>query len=538
MGKYALGLDYGTESVRALLVDVAEGVERGYAVCRYPHGVITESLPSGEALGREWALQHPEDYLSALEEAVRSCLGEAGVPAGDVVGIGVDFTACTILPTDGQGQPLCLKPEYARRPHAWPKLWKHHGARAQTARLQAVAEERGERFLRFYGGRLGCEWAHPKMLQVFEEDPEVFAAADRFIEGGDWVVWQMTGVETRNSCAAGYKGLSTDFGYPDLAFLEAVAPGFSVAYNKLAGRLVAPGRMAGRLTPDMASRLGLNAGTPVSAALIDAHAGVPGCGVATAGPMVLIMGTSTCHMVNARRLEFIRGMAGVVRDGILPGLYGYEYGQAAVGDILGWFVRKLGGDHITLSEKAARLKPGESGLVALDWHNGNRSPLMDAGLSGLIVGLTLDTKPEEIYRALIEATAFGTKRILEMHASDVAPVDAVYACGGLAQNQFLMQVYADVLEREIRVASSMQPVALGAAIMGALAAGTSGGGYATMEGAVAAMTKPPTAVYVPRKETSRAYRKLYGVYEHLLTHFGVERAALMHELKELTLESA
>jgi len=550
MARYSMGLDFGTESVRALIVDVQTGEEMGSAVVAYPHGVITNVLPvdGGTSLPRDWALQDPDDYLTALSQVVPAALNAAGVKGSEIVALGVDFTACTILPTKADGTPLCRLDEFRRQPHAWVKLWKHHGAAQEAEDITTTARQRGEPFLRYFGGAISSEWLLPKTLQIWREAPAVYAAADHIVEGGDWLVWQLTGVLTRNATAAGYKGMWThEHGFPSEAFLAAVDPGIHNLYReKVSGPIKAPGERAGGLTRVWSECLGLRAGTPVSVATIDAHAGVPGCGVVRPGTMAIIMGTSSCHMLLAKEPVFFQGFAGLVKDGIVRGYYGYESGQTAVGDIFAWFVRECTPAEITsaalasgrspheiLTERADRLRPGESGLIALDWWNGNRSILMDARLSGLLLGATLNTRAHEIYRALIEATAFGTRVIVESYVNAGISIADVVACGGLAErNPMLMQINADVLRRPIAVAASSQTVALGAAMFGALAAGSSNGGYDSMEEAAAHMVRSPKARYVPVSENAEAYEHLYAIYLLLHDQFG-RGTKVMAELRRI-----
>ncbi|MBI3909440.1 MAG: ribulokinase, partial [Armatimonadetes bacterium] len=469
----ALGLDFGTESARAVLVDVETGEEVGAAVQAYPDGVIDDRLPgSGRKLPPDWALQNPDDYWTALESAVPAALRAAGTSPQDVVGIGVDFTSCTVLPTRADGTPLCRDPALRSEPHAWAKLWKHHGAQPQADRINALAAERGERFLARYGGKTSSEWLFAKALEILEQAPEIYARAERLIEGGDWIVWQLTGRERRSACQAGYKGLwSRAEGYPSRDFFAALHPGLAdIVAEKLATEIHPIGARAGELTPEAAQRLGLRAGIPVGVAIIDAHAAVPAAGIAEAGKMLLVLGTSGCHLMVGRAERHFPGITGVVQDGILPGFFGYEAGQPATGDILAWHTRaavppeyhaeaeRQGVSmHQVLQEHAAALRPGECGLLALDWWNGNRSILMDADLAGVLIGLTLDTRPEDIYRALIEGTAFGTQAILENFRAHSCPVDELYACGGLVErNPLLTQIYADVTGRPIRLVRSGQ----------------------------------------------------------------------------------
>ncbi|MBN2490548.1 MAG: ribulokinase [Planctomycetes bacterium] len=549
MARMALGLDFGTESARALLLDIESAAEVGEGVAPYPHGVLDHNLPTGEDLPRDWALQHPTDWTDAAARAIREALAGSGARREDLVAVGVDFTASTPLPVTAGGDPLCLQARWAREPHAWPKLWKHHGAKEEAARINALARKRAEPFLAYYGGVVGLEWLLPKAWQVLREAPAVYAAADRFLEGGDWLVWRLTGRETRNACAAGYKALWTArHGFPSPRFLAALDPELARFYrDKVQGEIVAPGRAVGAVTPLAAAQFGLPAGIPVSAAVIDAHAGVPGAGVGAPGTMVIILGTSSCHLLLSREARFFAGFAGLVADGILPGFHGYESGQAAVGDIFAWYLaqavpaavrdaaRAAGRDlHDHLAGLAARLAPGSSGLVALDWHQGNRSVLMDGRLSGVLLGLTLQTRPEEIYRALLEATAFGTRVIVESYVAAGLPVERIVACGGLARkNPLLMQLHADILGRPIDIAASDQTVARGAAIFGALAAEPAAREPADVAAAVARLGAATERRVTPDPRAGAVYDRLYALYRRLHDHFGRDAREIMHELRAL-----
>lgn len=545
---YVIGLDFGTESMRALLVAMNTGEEVAEAVALYKHGVIDESLPeSGVALETGWALQHPGDYLEAIYEAVPAVLRKGRISGSSVAGIGIDFTSCTILPATRTGTPLCFLDDMKANPHAWVKLWKHHAAQPEADLITTVAAERGEEFLKYYGGRVSSEWALPKLLQILNEAPEVYRAADRFIEAADWVVWQLTGRECRNACAAGYKALwNAEIGYPSRRFLRELDPRFEDAVEgKLQGRIVTPGHNVGNLRPEVANALGLAEHVAVAAPIIDAHAGVLGCGVTGPGRMVMVMGTSSCQMVMTEAPALFCGFAGMVKDGIVPGYYAYEYGQSAVGDILAWFVdncvpygyreesQSPGRNtlYALLEEKASHLSPGESGLVALDWHNGNRSVLMDATLRGMVFGYTLRTRPEEIYRALVEATAFGARKIIETHESGAGAIADILACAGLTRSSFLMQTYADVLGRPIRVGPSSQPVTLGACVLGALAAASRARGQgeppADVARIVGSLVRPSQHTYYPVPEHGRAYSRLYRQYNELHDYFGRGRGKML-----------
>jgi L-ribulokinase len=544
---YAVGIDFGTESARAVVVDCADGRELATSVHEYANGVIDARLPlldEDVALGPDWALQDPRDYIAAVREAVPAAVRSAGIAPADVVGVGIDFTSCTMLPTLADGTPLCVLEELRREPHAWVKLWKHHAAQPEADRINEVGAERGEPWLARYGGRYSSEWFFSKVLQILDEAPHVYARAERILEAADWIVWQLTGVETRNECTAGYKAMwLPDAGFPDRTFFAALDPRLAdVVDEKLSRRLVPLGACAGGLSEGAARWTGLVPGTPVAVANVDAHVSVPAVGVTGPGRFVAIMGTSTCDILLGEELRFAPGMCGVVADGVLPGLYGYEAGQSGVGDIFAWFVehgatgairddaRRRGVSvHDVLTEEAEGLRAGESGLVALDWWNGNRSILVDGELRGLIAGLTLATRPAEIYRALIEATAFGMRVIVEAFEGSGVPVDDVVACGGLPhRNPLLMQIYADVLGRPITVAGSQQAPALGAAMYGAVA----GGAFGSIAAASEAMAPPPSMRYEPSAEATATYDLLYPVYLRLHDHFGRDDR-LMRELTEL-----
>ena len=549
MNKYSIGLDYGTASARGVLVDILSGKTIATVVHPYADGVIDQSLPEEEdPLPADWALQNPANWLDALEEIVPALLVESGASPQDVIGIGIDFTACTILPATLDAIPLCMIDKYRHHPHAWPKLWKHHAAQPQADRVNELADEIGESWLALYGGKISSEWFIPKVLQIIEEAPEIFEAAETFVEGCDWVVWKLTGKLARNTCAAGYKSnWHKTSGFPSPKFLGALHPQLGNLYTeKFSGATFAPGTNIGGITLEWAEKLGLHPNTPVGAPIIDAHAAVIGGGVSQAGTLFMIMGTSTCHMLMGEEEVLVEGISGVVEDGIVPGLFGYEAGQAGVGDIFGWFVENAAPPayhleaeergislHTLLAEKASKQQPGESGLLALDWWNGNRSTLVDANLSGLLIGATLATRPEEIYRALIEATAFGTRMIIEAFTEQKVAVQNIVAGGGLTKNEFLMQIYADITGREIAIAGEEQTSALGAAILGAVAAGKNAGGYDTVQDAVTKMTPSPKRVFHPNKKNALIYEQIYAEYQRLYDYFGRGENKVMKTLRQL-----
>jgi L-ribulokinase len=539
--RFALGLDFGTESGRAVLVDVATGEEVATGVHQYAEGVIDRALPDGTPLPPDWALQNPQDYLETLRHTIPAVLAAAKVKPEEVIGIGIDFTSCTMLPTDAEGTPLCLKAAWASNPHAWVKLWKHHAAQPEADKINEIARRRGETWLARYGGKYSSEWFFSKVWQILEEAPEVYEAADRMIEGADWIVWQLTGRETRNLCTAGYKAIHDKrAGFVSDEFLAALDPRLArVIDEKMKRELTPLGECAGGLTEEMAKLTGLRPGTPVAVANVDAHVSVPAAGIAEPGKMLMIMGTSICHMLLGRESKPVEGMCGVVEDGVLPGLYGYEAGQSGAGDILAWFIRAFTPDagpaaHAELEAKAAQLKPGESGLLALDWWNGNRSILVDTHLSGLLLGATLDTTPVEIYRALIEAIAFGTRVIVESFEKHGVAVDELYGCGGMAEkNALLMQIFSDVTGRPIRVARSSQTPALGAAMFGAVVAGRAAGGYGTIFQAIPSMGGVRDLVYQPDPEHHASYDLLFSEYLQLHDYFGRGANEVMRRLRGL-----
>lgn len=554
MSKFVIGVDYGTLSGRALIVEASTGKELSSSEYIYPHGVMDEQLPSGKKLAQDWALQHPQDYIDVLVNAVPAVLKESGISADDVIGMGLDFTACTILPAKKDGTPLCFFDEYKDEPHAYVKLWKHHAAQAEANKLNEIAEKRGEPWLKNYGGKISSEWAIPKIWQVLDEAPDIYDAADTFIEAADWVTWQLTGKPCRNSCTAGYKEMwNKRAGFPSNDFFKALDARLeNVVDDKLSRDILPMGDCAGYLTESMASKIGLKAGTAVAVPIIDAHVFVPAAGISEPGKMLAIMGTSTCHMLLGTEEKQVKGMCGVVEDGILPGLFGYEAGQSCVGDHFSWFIdncvpaeytadaKRLNVNiHKYLRDKADKLPVGKSGLVALDWWNGNRSCLVDVDLTGLIVGMTLLTKPEEIYRALIEATAYGTRMIVETFREYGVPVNEFYAAGGIAKKDpMTMQIYADVLNMPVRIVGTEQGGALGSAVFASVAAGSARGGYDTVSAASSVMGKAPELTYTPIEENTAVYDKLYAEYKILHDYFGKGGNDVMKRLKAIKNEAA
>lgn len=551
MKHYTIGVDFGTLSGRSVLVDTDDGTVIASAVKEYTHAVMDECLPDGTKLGMDWALQHPMDYMEVLEETVPAVLEKSGVSKDSVIGIAIDFTACTMMPLDSEGTPLCLKKEYEKNPHSWVKLWKHHAAQAQANRLNAKAEKMGEDFLKRYGGKISSEWMLPKIMQILDEAPEIYNDAYAFMEAADWVIMTMTGNWVRNSCTAGYKAMwHKRNGYPSKKFFKALDDRLENVTDKFKGEIKPVGEKAGSLNKAMADKMGLNEGIAVAVANVDAHVSLPAVGVAGPGKMLMIMGTSTCDILLGEEEKIVPGMCGVVEDGVMPGYFGYEAGQSCVGDHFDWFVRNCVPEeykraaeekgmniHSYLTEKAEKLKPGESGLLALDWWNGNRSCLVDVDLTGVMLGMTLLTKPEEMYRALIEATAYGKRIIIDTFEKSGVPVNELYACGGIAKkNPMMMQIYADVTGREIYIGASDQTPALGSAMFAAVAAGKDKGGYDTIYEAAEKMGHVEDYTYVPNPENMKIYNKLYNEFVILHDYFGRGENDVMKRLKAIKKE--
>jgi L-ribulokinase len=547
--QYVVGVDFGTLSGRAVVVRVSDGLELGTGVFEYPHAVVSEVLPAtGERLPADWALQVPNDYRDVLRNAVPAAVADAGIDPKNVVGIATDFTACTMVPTTADGTPLNELDRFANRPHAYVKLWRHHAAQPQADRINQLAEERAEAWLPRYGGLISSEWEFAKGLQLLEEDPELYAEMDHFVEAADWIVWQLCGTYVRNACTAGYKGILQDGQYPSEDFLTALNPQFGDFVSaKLEHRIGRLGEAAGTLTEEAAAWTGLPAGIAVAVGNVDAHVCAPAANAVEPGQLVAIMGTSTCHVMNGDALREVPGMCGVVDGGIVDGLWGYEAGQSGVGDIFGWFTKngvppeyhqaasaQGVSVHEYLTELAEKQEIGQHGLIALDWHSGNRSVLVDHELSGVVVGQTLATKPEDTYRALLEATAFGTRTIVDAFRDSGVPVKEFIVAGGLLKNKLLMQIYADVTGLQLSTIGSEQGPALGSAIHAAVAAGK----YKDIREAAAAMAAAPGAVYTPIPENVAAYQALFNEYRTLHDYFGRGTNDVMHRLKAIQRKAA
>jgi L-ribulokinase len=547
--QFTIGVDYGTLSGRAVVVRVSDGTELGSAVFEYPNAVMDQKLnSSGAALPPEWALQDANDYVEVLKHAVPNAIKNAGIDASQVIGIATDFTACTVLPVTQDGTPFSNLPEYANRPHAYVKLWKHHAAQPQANRINELARERNESWLPRYGGQISSEWELAKGLQLLEEDPEIYNSMFKFVEAADWIIWQLCGTYVRNACTAGYKGNLQDGEYPSREYFAALNPDFAdFAEIKLKHQIGQLGDRAGGLTAEAAAWTGLPEGIAVAVGNVDAHVTAPAAKATQPGQMVAIMGTSTCHVMNGSSLTEVPGMCGVVDGGIVSGLYGYEAGQSGVGDIFAWYVNnqvpaeyfkhahQAGKSiHQHLTDLAAEEEVGAHGLVVLDWHSGNRSVLVDHELSGLVLGLTLTTRPEQIYRALLEATAFGTRVIVETFQQSGIPVEEFIVAGGLLKNKFLMQLYSDVTRLPLSTIASDQGPALGSAIHAAVAAGA----YTDVRAAAEAMGRSNQGVYQPNEGRAKKYDDLFAEYQKLHDYFGRGASDVMKRLKHIKREAS
>ena len=550
-----VGVDYGTLSGRAVVVRVHDGAELGTGVHEYPHAVMDRQLTTGPAweagtpvsLAPDWALQVPQDYVDVLKVAVPAAIAQAqadhGIDVADIIGIGTDFTACTMVPTTADGTPLCELDGLGDRPHAYVKLWRHHAAQGQADRINELAHSRGESWISRYGGLISSEWEFAKGLEILEEDREVYDRMDHWVEAADWIVWQLSGDYVRNACTAGYKGIYQDGQYPSEEFLSALNPDFSsFVSDKVEHTIGQLGAAAGRLSAEAAGWTGLPEGIAVAVGNVDAHVTAPAANAVEPGQMTAIMGTSTCHVMNGEELHSVPGMCGVVEGGIVDGLWGYEAGQSGVGDIFGWFVKSAvppayvdaaaaagRSVHEHLTELARPQQIGEHGLIALDWHSGNRSVLVDHELSGVVVGQTLATTPEDTYRALLEATAFGTRTIVEAFQGSGVPVTELVVAGGLLKNTLLMQIYADVTRLPLSTIASDQGPALGSAIHAAVAAGA----YPDVRAAAQVMGKRTVAAYLPIEENAVRYDALFAEYTALHDYFGRGANEVMHRLKDI-----
>ncbi|MBO5939493.1 MAG: ribulokinase [Clostridia bacterium] len=549
MNRYTIGIDFGTLSGRAVLMDVQTGEVLASSVYTYPHAVIDEKL-NGKILPINTALQHPEDYLGVLQTAIRSVLREADVSPEEVIGLGYDFTGCTMLPVDKNATPLCFFEQYQNEPNAYVKLWKHNACQKEADDCTKIAVERNEPWLDGYGGKISAEWMIPKILQILRESPKVYHDTERFLEAADWLTWILTDQEVHSIPFAGYKALWNEVdGYPTEEYFASLDLEMkNIVGTKLSKTLIGLDGVAGKLSQKGAELTGLPVGTPISVPLLDAHASMPAVGLTDEGSMMLILGTSSVLMLQTKEKKKISGICGSVLGGVIPGLYMHEAGSACCGDHFDWFVKNSVpaayeieaqengiGIHQLLTEKASKLAVGESGLLALDWFNGNRCVLSDSDLKGMILGMTLRTRPEEIYRALIEATAYGTRVIVDNFVAHEMRVDRIVASGGIAEkNEMLVQIYADVLGRPITVSDATMSASRGSALYAAVA----GGAYEDIREAVRALAVTTGKTYHPIEENVKRYDTLYEEYLRLHDYFGRGENDVMHRLSTIAKQAA
>jgi len=552
MPRYSIGLDFGTNSVRTIIVDVANGREIASCVWPYEHGAEGVILSKDPNLAR----QHPADYLKGAEVSIKAALRQANRAVKSfrpdrVIGIGVDTTGSTPLPVDRDGEPLAFKRKFANNPAAMAWLWKDHTGVAEAEEITKLAARLRPHYLAKCGGTYSSEWFFSKILHCLRTSPEVFDAAYTWVEMADWIPAALTGTESPDDitvgvCAAGHKAMYNDAwgGYPDKRFLSRLDPKLGKLRSRLQEKAYNIGHAVGGLSKEWAKRTRLPAGIPVAVGAFDAHLGAVGAGIAP-GTLVKIIGTSTCDMMVSplgKDLPDIPGLCGIVPESILPHYYGLEAGQSAVGDIFNWFVNyiKAGGEqagsHEALTADAAKLEPGESGLLALDWNNGNRTILVDQRLTGLLLGQTLYTTPGEIYRALIEATAFGALTIINRFEEYGAKVRQVINCGGIAEkNPLVMQIYADVTGRPMKISRSAQTPALGAAMAGAVVAGKKAGGHPSFRAGQKAMSGLKRKVFTPDRKAHAVYQEIYALYKQLHDAFGTAQwqGGLHNVMKQL-----
>ena len=544
MSEYTIGLDFGTLSARGVLLSAQNGSETAVSEFIYPHGILQQSFFEGKIPDKDTSLQHPQDYLDAIAYITKDLVAKSGIAPAEVKGIGVDFTACTVLPVLSDGTPLCFLPEYKNEPHAYVKLWNHHSPQKEAEEITALAKAQNAPWLGRYGGNVSVQWMFPKMLETLRKAPNVYDKAARFTEAADWVVWMLTGIESHSSSIAGYKALySPRDGYPDNDFWAQLDSRFAdVVGTKVSTAVIQSGTKAGELSEYASCLTGLPAGTAVASPIADAHASLPGAGIARDKKLMLIIGTSGCHIIMSKNSIDIPGVCGYVADGIVPGYYAYEAGQSCVGDCIDWFVKnclpkryydEAGSSGISvydlLNKKASLYGPGESGILVLDWWKGSRTPLSNADLSGTIVGLNMQTKPEDIYRGIIESAALGTRKIIELYESHGIAIDEVFASGGIPQkNPFLMQIYADATGKSIRIVKTAQAAARGSAVLAAAAAGL----YPAIGQAIESLGEECTQTYIPDPENHQKYSKLYALYNELSDYFGRENTSFMKKLKD------
>ena len=532
MKRYVIGVDFGTLSARAILLDVENAKIVAECTSAYKHGVMDRQLPNGKKLPDSFALQHPQDYIDSLSDSVKGVISSSEVDVSLIGGIGIDFTASTVLPIDDNGIPLAFYPEFADDPHAYVKLWKHHGAQAEADEFTAIAKAMGAKWLDIYGGTVSAEFMFPKILETARCSPKVYEKAHRFVEAGEWIDLLLTGKESRAAAFAGYKAFwNEESGYPSNDYLKAVDPILDgIIGTKISDKVLEVTGNAGTISEKGAELTGLAVGTHVSLAMLDAHAAMPALNITDNGNLMLILGTSACHIINSEQTTTVDGIFGRVKNGVIPNTLTYEAGQQCFGDAFDWYVSeavpqycveeadKLGlSVHSYLTDKASESRIGESGVIALDWFNGNRSVLVNSRLSGMLLGLTVRTRPEEIYRALLEAASFGTKRIIDQFESNGNAVNTVTGAGGIAnKTALLMQILADVINKPIKVCDTTQASALGSAIYASVAAGL----FGDVIIAAKHLSAPAIKEFTPIVANVEAYKILYSEYLTLHDYFG------------------
>lgn len=554
MSKYTIGLDYGTLSARGVLVSCCDGKIMSSASKTYSHGVIQDHLLDPQVtLPPDWCLQNPQDYIEAIEFIIPELIKQSKVEKTEIIGIGIDFTSCTILPIDSQATPLCMKSEFRAEKNAYVKLWKHHGAQKQANKINEILTKLKLSETPRFGGKISSELMVPKVLEMLEEAPHVYESAAEILEAGDWLTRILTNSNKRSCSMAGYKAWwNENDGYPDKSFFAQVDERLeNFVDSKLPGQVCLIGQKIGELSVNWSERLGLKPGVAVAPTVIDSHAGFPGSGVSCSDQMLLVLGTSSVVIVLGDKAYSEKGVCGGVKDAIVPGFYALESGLASVGDLFEWFVdnfvpmryykeaeEKKMSIHELLSEKADKLKPGQSGLLALDWWNGNKTPFVDGNLSGELIGMTLTTKPEDVYRCLIEATAFGTRMIKEVYEGTGIHIKEVIASGGIAsKNPLLMQIYSDVLNVEIKIADCDQAAALGSAIYAALSAGKDKGGFDHYDEAVKSMSKVKNYVFSPNPKNVQIYNQIYQIYKKLSMAAGQNERDILKDLHDLKIKT-
>lgn len=538
MVKYSVGIDYGTLSARGLLIELEQGNEIDTIEYIYPHGIMTYK-DFGDNNERDSALQNPNDYIQALEYIIKHLILNNRISPDLIVGVGIDFTASTILPIKLDGTPLCNLREFKANPHSYVKLWKHHGGNSEAEIIGFHAEESKQKWLEAFGGKVSSEWMFPKVFETLNSAPEIYESADRFIEAGDWIAMKLTGHEVHSSCMAGFKGQwSKKSGFPDNKFWCNVDSRLeNIIGTKISEKIDTVGTKVGNISEEASLLTGLPSSVAVAAPIIDAHAALPAAGIITPGKLMIIVGTSACHILLSEKDIDIMGIFGKVEDGVIPGYFAYEAGQTCVGDLFEWFTENCVPkkyfdnasannmsviDYITnLSENVDICK---NRIIALDWWNGNRSPYADFSLSGVITGLRLSTKSEHIFRALLESCAYGTRRIVELYENSGIKIDEIIACGGISKkNRVFMQIMSDVIGKPIRIVGTNNASARGSAIFGAV----SGGYFNSLEEAAKKLSDKCDTVYSPNAACHEVYSELYLKYLELSEYYAKTNRKIM-----------